>query len=110
MFDWSGVMKLYNIAEDPFEHDELSAQQPEKALRLFRKLNDWLDKNVAVKYLPALNPDYDPAREVRARPFVDLRKQHLGVSRAIRRADSDPRFEILKRMKQAKPVPSLSGS
>ena len=110
MFDWSGVMKLYNIAKDPFERDDLSAQQPEKAVRLFRKLNDWLDKNVAVKYLPALNPDYDPAKEVRARPFVDLRKQYLGDRRAIRRADTDPRFEILERMKQAKPVPSLSGS
>jgi len=84
LFDWSGAMKLYNIALDPFERDELSARHPEKALQLFRKLNDWLDANVAVKYLPALNADYDRAREVRDRPFVDLRSEYLGGDRAIR--------------------------
>lgn len=97
LFDWSGAMKLYNIALDPFERDELSARHPEKALDLFRKLNDWLDANVDEKYLPALNADYDRAQEVRDRPFVDLRSEYLGGDRAIRGAESDPRFEILQR-------------
>lgn len=94
IFDWSGVLRLYNIAQDPFEKNELSAAQPEKAVALFRQLNDWIDANVAVKYTPALNPTYDPAKEARTRPFVDLRRKYLGASRAIRSSASDPRFSL----------------
>ena len=104
LFDWSGAIRLYHIAHDPFEREELSARHPEKALDLFRKLHDWLDAQVAVKYLPALNPEYDPAQEVRDRPFVDLRSQHLGAARAIRRADSDPRFDVLQQQQQNPPA------
>jgi arylsulfatase A-like enzyme len=99
IFDWSGVLKLYNIAADPFEQNELSAAQPERTAALFRQLNDWLDANVDVKYTPALNPAYDPAKEARARPFVDLRKKYLGEARAIRAASSDPRFALPAVMK-----------
>ncbi len=95
IFDWSGALKLYNVANDPFEKNERSAAQPERAAALFRQLNDWLDANVAVKYMPALNPAYDPATEVRPRPFVDLRRKYLGEARAIRSAASDPRFALL---------------
>jgi arylsulfatase A-like enzyme len=95
LFDWSGVMKLYNVANDPSEQHELSAAMTEQARKLFRKLNDWLDANVAIKYMPAINPDYDANREVRSRPFTDLRKQHLGNDRAIRAASSDPRFPLI---------------
>ncbi|MBI5690542.1 MAG: sulfatase [Verrucomicrobia bacterium] len=94
IFDWSGVLKLFNVAADPFEQRELSAAEPERTQRLFRQLNDWLDANVATKYLPALNPNYDPAKEVRARPFVDLRRKYLGETRAIRAASTDPRFAL----------------
>jgi hypothetical protein len=48
-----------------------------------------------VRYTPALNPDYDPATEVRASPFVDLRRKYLGEGRSIRTPDNDPRFRIL---------------
>ena len=95
IFDWSGALQLYHVETDPFERQELSAAQPERTRELFRRLNDWIDANVAVKYTPALNPAYDPKQEVRARPFVDLRRQYLGDARAIRRADSDPRFQVL---------------
>lgn len=95
IFDWSGKLRLYNIADDPFEQNELSDQQPEKALSLFRELNDWIDANVDVKYTPALNPAYDPAKESRSRPFVDLRRQLLGDDRAIRRIQNDPRAAFL---------------
>jgi arylsulfatase A-like enzyme len=95
IFDWSGVLRLYNIAEDPFEKNELSEAMPEKAEMLFRKLNDWIDENVAVKYTPAINPDYDPSKESRSRPFVDLRRKYLGDQRAIRSIDRDPRFRLL---------------
>jgi len=84
--------ELYNVSEDPFEQRELSAAMPDKAATLFRKLNDWLDANVTMKYMPSLNPDYDPAREARSRPFVDLRRKYLGDARAIRPVVGDPRF------------------
>ena len=87
-------MKLYDLAQDPFERRDLSGARPKEARRLFRKLNDWLDVNVATRYLPALNPDYDAAREARHRPFVDLRKKYLSEARAIRSSTSDPRFNL----------------
>jgi len=100
IFDWSGALRLYNIEKDPFEKNELSAQEPERTLALFRQLNDWLDANVDVKYTPALNPAYDPAKESRSRPFVDLRRKYLGESRAIRSTASDPRFALLKTLQR----------
>jgi arylsulfatase A-like enzyme len=95
IFDWSGALRLYNIAQDPYEKNELSAAMPDKAVALFRQLNDWIDANIDVKYTPALNPAYDPDKEVRARPFVDLRRKYLGEARAIRAVGSDPRFALL---------------
>ena len=95
IFDWSGKLYLHELKTDWREEHNLADAQPAKALDLFRKLNAWIDANVAVKYTPLLNPDYDPAREARARPFVDLRKKLLGESFAIRPAASDPRIAIL---------------
>ncbi|TWU51789.1 sulfatase [Rubripirellula reticaptiva] len=95
IFDWSGAIRLYNIVDDPFEKNDLSAALPDKARELFIELNDWIDENVDVKYTPALNPAYDPRKESRKRPFVDLRRQYLGADRAIRTIDGDPRFELI---------------
>lgn len=95
IFDWSGVMRLYNIADDPFERQEMSAAKPDKALDLFVKLNDWIDANVDVKYTPAINPDYVATEESRDRPFVDLRRKHLGRDRAIRTVENDARFQMI---------------
>jgi arylsulfatase A-like enzyme len=99
IFDWSGALRLYNLARDPYEKEELSAAQPERAIALFRQLNDWLDANAGEKYLPALNPDYDPAKAAPTRPFVDLRRKYLGEARAIRPAAADPRFRIISEMR-----------
>lgn len=95
IYDWSGVLRLYNIADDPFEKNELSASMPEKARHLFVKLNDWIDQNVDVKYTPAINPTYDASKEARDRPFVDLRRKYLGKARAIRTIETDPRFKLI---------------
>jgi arylsulfatase A-like enzyme len=100
VFDWSGILKLYHISEDPFEQHEMSAEMPDKTAAMFRRLNDWLDENVAIKYMPALNPDYDPATEVRSRPFIDLRGRYLGDERAIRKAKSDPRFALIQELER----------
>jgi len=95
IFDWSGALRLYNITKDPYEQNELSAAMPEKARKLFVQLNDWIDTNVDVKYTPAINPDYDPSKEARQRPFVDLRRKYLGDDRAIRTVEGDPRFKLI---------------
>ncbi|TWU37430.1 sulfatase-like hydrolase/transferase [Novipirellula artificiosorum] len=47
------------------------------------------------KYTPALNPDYDPEKEARSRPFVDLRRMLLGEDREIRSTEADSRFKAL---------------
>jgi arylsulfatase A-like enzyme len=96
IFDWSGAIRLYNLARDPFETTDCSAAEPAKAESLFRQLNDWIDDRVDVKYTPALNPNYDPEKESRKRPFVDLRRKYLGPDRAIRTAQSDPRFDLIR--------------
>jgi arylsulfatase A-like enzyme len=90
--DWSGRLWLHDVKNDPHERDNLAEKQPRRTRALFRELHDWLDANVAVKYHPALNPGYDPAREAHAHPFVDLRKKYLGEARAMRSAGSDARL------------------
>lgn len=95
IFDWSGATRLYNMVDDPHEKHELSTERPSKARELFVLLNNWIDENVAVKYTPAINPDYDPTKETRVRPFVDLRRKHLGDKRAIRTVNDDPRFILI---------------
>lgn len=91
IYDWSGRLYLHNLKDDWHEENNLAEAMPSKTKALFKQLNRWLDENVAVKYTPALNPDYDPAKEVRAQSFVDLRAQTLGKKYAIRPASSDPR-------------------
>jgi len=91
--DWSGRVLLHNIAQDPFEKRDLSEIMPDKTRALFVKLHDWLDTQVDVKYHPALNPNYLPDKEVRTRPFIDLRATYLGPERAIRSPQSDPRLK-----------------
>jgi arylsulfatase A-like enzyme len=95
IFDWSGAVRLYNIAKDPHESTDRSDQLPQRTESMFIKLNDWIDTNVAVKYTPALNPAYDPDQESRERRFVDLRRKYLGAPRAIRSAAGDPRFSLI---------------
>lgn len=99
IYDWHGRLFLYDVVNDPYELHCLVDEQPDLTRKLFVQLNDWIDANVAVRYTPALNPDYDPSAEVREIPFVDLRAKYLGNDRAIRSVETDPRFELLRKLK-----------
>ncbi len=101
IFDWSGKLYLYDIENDVSELFNLAESRPELTRRLFAKLNEWLDTNVERKYLPLLNPDYNPALDTRIRPFVDLRKHLLGEGFAIRGAADDPRIPVLEALDAA---------
>ncbi len=83
IYDWSGRLRLYNIEKDVSEKIDLVEKKPKLVQSLFGELNTWLEKNVAEKYYPTLNPGYDPSRDVRDYPFVDLRKKMLGKKYAI---------------------------
>ncbi len=72
IYDWHGRLKLYNIKKDISEKNNLAFVEPEKTKELFANLINWLDANVETKYFPTLNPDYNPAKEPREEPFVDL--------------------------------------
>lgn len=97
--DWAGRLWLHNMKTDPYEKDNLAEKEPQRTQNLFKQLHDWLDANVAVKYHPALNPDYDPSKEAHKHPFIDLREKMLGKDRAIRTAASDVR------LRNGNPVP-----
>ncbi len=84
IFDWSGRLHLYNISKDIAEENDLVIGEPEQVQALFTELNVWLSENVADRYLPTLNPNYDPSKDVRDYNFVDLRKQMLGDEFAIK--------------------------
>ena len=96
IFDWHGRLWLYDIKNDPHEAKNLAESLPAKARELFKELNDWLDSNVAPRYMPALNPNYDKLTDNRTRPFIDLRRKFLGPNRAIRPANEDPRLRQLR--------------
>jgi len=72
IFDWYGRLRLYDIKQDPFEKTDLAVQMPDLRDVLFTKLMTWLKENVHQRYWPTLNPDYDPKKESRKTPFVDL--------------------------------------
>jgi len=93
IYDWNGRIWLHDIRKDPYEKTNLAETLPDLTKQLFRELNDWLDANVEKKYMPALNPNYDPTQEVRPKPFKDLRRELLGPDHAIRPAKGDPRLE-----------------
>ncbi len=72
IFDWYGRLKLYNIKKDISETKNLAFIKPELTKKLFADLIDWLDTNVDKKYLPTPNTAYQPSKEPRKIPFVDL--------------------------------------
>ena len=72
IFDWYGRLNLYNIRKDISEKNNLATQMPDKTRELFAELMNYLEKNVEKKYWPTANPDYDPSKEVRKVPYVDL--------------------------------------
>lgn len=72
IFDWYGRLKLYNIKEDISEKNNLAFTMPALTKKLFSNLITWLEKNVESKYFPTLNPDYNPSKESRNVPYVNL--------------------------------------
>jgi arylsulfatase A-like enzyme len=72
IFDWYGRLHLYNIAEDPFENNDLALEMTDLRDTLFKKLITWLTVNVEQRYWPTLNPNYNPNKESRDTPFVNL--------------------------------------
>ena len=56
----TGTLKLFNLAKDPGERDDLAEEMPDKAKELNQRLSDYL---AAVKaQMPTLNPNFDPSK------------------------------------------------
>ncbi|WP_282147934.1 sulfatase [Algibacter lectus] len=72
IFDWYGRLYLYNLEKDPFEKHNLAEERPELKKEMFNKLMDWLKLNIDKRYWPSVNKNYNPKKEVREQPFVDL--------------------------------------
>lgn len=72
IFDWHGRLHLYDLAEDPYERNDLAAADPARTELLFGKLIGWLENNVERRYWPVLNPAYNPDEEVREQAFKNL--------------------------------------
>ncbi len=77
IWDWHGKLHLYDIEQDPYEQTDLAEDHPDEARQLLEKLNSWLEANVAPRYLPRRNPEYDPGEETVHGPFRDLREELL---------------------------------
>jgi len=78
IWDWHGKLELYDVPDDPYEQNDLSAAMPEKTDKMFRELRQWLEENVEERYFPHRNPNYDPAKDERDYPFRDLREKSPG--------------------------------
>ncbi len=72
IFDWYGRLYLFDLAKDPFEENNLADSYPVKTEVMMRKLVSWIGDNIEERYLPRVNPDYDPDKEVRDERFVNL--------------------------------------
>jgi arylsulfatase A-like enzyme len=72
IFDWYGRFYLFNIEKDPYEKNNLSSKMPDLANTMHKKLMVWLKANVEKRYWPTVNENYNPKKEVRKTPFVDL--------------------------------------
>lgn len=77
IWDWHGKLELYDVPDDPYEQNDLSAAMPEKTDTMFRALCEWLQANVEERYFPRRNPNYDPAKDERGDAFRDLREKSL---------------------------------
>jgi len=72
IWDWHGKVELFDIEKDPYEANDLSEKMPEKKEQLMKQLQSWIRENVAERYLPVRNPDYDETKDERSYPFIDL--------------------------------------
>uniref|UniRef100_UPI0040471F8D sulfatase n=1 Tax=Mariniflexile sp. TaxID=1979402 RepID=UPI0040471F8D len=75
------IDELYNLANDPYEQNNLASSNPEKTKQLNKKLMDWL-KEVNAKY-PVKDGKFDPDKravydkEVRDKLLPKLEEQRL---------------------------------
>jgi len=76
IFDWYGRLRLFNIRKDISETTNLAKKMPEKTNELFVELINYLEKNVEKKYWPKPNPAYNPVKELRKMPYIDLYKAY----------------------------------
>jgi len=67
--NYHGSYALYNVMQDIGEKNDLAAQKPELANRMFTELVGWIDQNAAKQYRPLLNSDYNPDNDAHAEPF-----------------------------------------
>ena len=78
LFNWHGKLELYNIRKDRYEQHDLAATMPDRTQAMFAQLSTWIDENIADRYLPTKNKNYDAAKDKRPFPFYDLRHELLG--------------------------------
>lgn len=76
IYDWYGRLYLYDLEKDPFEKNNLVKENPKLKTAMFSKLMAWLKLNVEKRYWPTLNENYNPKKEVRETPFVDMFSFH----------------------------------
>ena len=72
IFDWYGRRYLYDLEADPYEKNDLAESETRTRDRLFGELMEWLKQEVAPRYWPQRNPDYDLTNEIRRDRFEDL--------------------------------------
>lgn len=90
IWDWHGKTELFDIQNDPYEASDLSQAMPEKRDQLMNQLQSWIRDNVAPRYLPVVNQDYDGAKDGRPYPFVDLSRPARAQSETEQNALSTP--------------------
>lgn len=73
IWDWHGKLELYDIVKDPFEKQDLSAQNPELTARLHKLLKGWLQQNVYPRYMPRRDESVPAESANIPFPFKDLR-------------------------------------
>jgi len=56
----TSTLKLFNLAKDPGERDDLAQEMPDKAKELNQRLSDYLTAVNA--QMPTANPNYDPSK------------------------------------------------
>jgi arylsulfatase A-like enzyme len=73
IWDWHGKLSLYNIPQDPYETNDLAAEQPELTAKLHTQLKTWLKENVAPRYFPRRDETVRAKSAIHPFPFQDLR-------------------------------------
>jgi len=99
LIEWfeTGKTELYNLAADPNEEKDLSAENPAKAAELLADLKKWRE-SVGAQMMKE-NPQYDPAREKEGPPKKVNKKKDQA------KADKKKEGNAGKPKKEKKPKP-----